>query len=391
MQLTFTKSRQAKTETLFPNKLTPKFSLKDIQDKRDYRRIKTLVDNQVPFFPPTMCPADTKGEELESLEWALNYYGELGFDQVCIQRKMMGSRCVVVLRNSPEESFAISKNGFLINHVDLTNEIERLWNLVLSEGMLTRAKNGQMLIDCELMPWSALGKGLIEKNFYGYAELVETELNALKGSNDFGYCDSFETALRSLTIASERHEGSTPDHLRHSFALVDFLQHNTNPSFLEESYLADYRKSLSNYDQEYEPKIEPFQIVGMQADLSWNIFRGDGMLVVKTDEVDRACAFRDALNVETTEGVVVKPLVPVRGVAPYLKVRNKEYLRIVYGPDWTCPAKSAKLIQRKRIKNKLRASIRQWNACLDMLEGEDIETVLCGLLNRPEGEMDPRL
>jgi hypothetical protein len=64
--------------------------------------------------------------------------------------------------------------------VDLTSEIERLWNLVLSEGMLTRAKNGQMLIDCELMPWSALGKGLIEKNFYGYAELVETERNALK-------------------------------------------------------------------------------------------------------------------------------------------------------------------------------------------------------------------
>lgn len=391
MKLTFTKSHQPKTETLFPNRLTPKYSLKDIQDKRDYKRIQTLVANQVPFFPPTMCPADTMNGELESLEWALNYYAKAGMEKVCIQRKMMGSRCVVILRNSPEESFAISKNGFLINHVDLTSEINRIWRRMLYDKSWDVDAGEQLLVDCELMPWSAMGKGLIEKNFYGYAELAEAELNALQISCAAGDCDAFEFALHTLAKAKESHDGETPDHLRKSFAVVDFLQNNTNPSFLERSYLADYRKSLSNYDQEYEPKIEPFQIIGRPADQSWNFFRDDGMLVVNTDDTKSAVAFRDSLDVNTTEGVVVKPIVPVRGVAPYLKVRNPEYLRIVYGPDWTCPVKSAKLMTRKRIKNKLRTSVRQWDACLDMLAGSDIETTLCGLLNRPEGEMDPRL
>ena len=90
----------------------------------------------------------------------------------------------------------------------------------------------------------------------------------------------------------------------------------------EKSYIKAFRKSLSNYDQEYEPKIQPFQIIGKPADESWNMFHGHGMLVVGVTEYERAEAFRQALDVDTTEGVVVKPLVPVRGVAPYLKVRS---------------------------------------------------------------------
>jgi hypothetical protein len=382
VKLTFTKSHQPKTETLFPNKLTPKFSLKDIQDKRDYRRIKILVDNKVPFYPPTMCPAgaDIDAGELESLKWALDYYKKAGLQEVCIQRKMMGSRCVVALRNSPEESFAISKNGFLINHVDLTSEINRIWRRMLYDKSWYVHDGEQLLIDCELMPWSALGKKLIDKNFYGYAQLVENEV-----SN----CEGFEYAL--LKLSEIELDKDLPQHIKKSVQLSKFIENNTCPPTLSLAYLKKFRQALSNYDQEYPPEIKPFQIIGRNADDSWNFFNEDGMTVVSVDDAEKAYAFRNSMDVDTTEGVVVKPIQPVRNIAPYLKVRNTEYLRIVYGPDYDESFKLNKLMHRKRINNKLKTSIKQWNACLDMLEGANIENVLCNLLHSPEPEMDPRL
>ena len=46
------------------------------------------------------------------------------------------------------------------------------------------------------------------------------------------------------------------------------------------------------------------------------------------------------------EGVVIKPE-EERENAPYLKVRNPEYLSIIYGYDYRFPHKYAKLLKQK--------------------------------------------
>ena len=54
--------------------------------------------------------------------------------------------------------------------------------------------------------------------------------------------------------------------------------------------------------------------------------------------------------------------------APCLKVRNSDYLHIIYGPDYLTKNKYSALITRKSIRNKLSASIREYNIGLRMLE-----------------------
>jgi hypothetical protein len=75
------------------------------------------------------------------------------------------------------------------------------------------------------------------------------------------------------------------------------------------------------------------------------------------------------------EGVVVKPYYNIEGQAPYIKVRNIDYLRLVYGHDYT--SKLDKFIDKKNIKGKLRVSINEWqlgNALLDMHSSEFVES-----------------
>lgn len=381
MKFTHTKSKQPKLGGLLPTKLVPKFSLKDLSG-RDLKRAATLTENRVPFFPPTMSPAAAMDGDLESLQWALNYYAKAGYEEVCLQTKMMGSRCVVVIR--PDETFAISKNGFLIDHVDLESEFVRL-RAIVEETLLKNEP--QVILDCELMPWSAMGKGLIDKTFYGYADLVDAEILALSRNNFVPVLQQFQNMDTT----------DAPAHIKKAKKLYDRMKDTRLEE--ESEHLRLFRASLSNYDQEYSPRIEPFQVLfpwiptagAWDAWNSWFMFRSDGCISCSTSNIEKAQNFRESLDTTKTEGIVVKPLTPSRDVAPYLKVRNKEYLRIVYGPGYTKPLYLQKLISRKNIGGKLKRSITEWRACFDMLNGADIESIICGLLFTPEPELDPRL
>lgn len=59
------------------------------------------------------------------------------------------------------------------------------------------------------------------------------------------------------------------------------------------------------------------------------------------------------------EGIVIKPEYKKRGVLPYLKVRNPEYLSIIYGYDYRFPHKYSKLMKQKNIASKLRTSMNE--------------------------------
>jgi hypothetical protein len=74
------------------------------------------------------------------------------------------------------------------------------------------------------------------------------------------------------------------------------------------------------------------------------------------------------------EGLVIKPANGADvSVAPYFKVRNPEYLRIVYGPDYLNENKLTKLHKKKYIRHKLRDSINQNAAAQALLGAESYE------------------
>jgi hypothetical protein len=102
------------------------------------------------------------------------------------------------------------------------------------------------------------------------------------------------------------------------------------------------------------------------------------------------------------EGVVIKPNnLMAKRVPPYMKVRNPNYLTIIYGYDHTDPDKYAKLYERKTINSKLKLSKTEWYKGLDMLRvkyhdvsnSEAIKNLFASFIleDKKEEGIDPRL
>ncbi len=68
------------------------------------------------------------------------------------------------------------------------------------------------------------------------------------------------------------------------------------------------------------------------------------------------------------EGIVIKPDFVNIKYAPAVKVRNNDYLHIIYGYDYLTEHKYDKLIKKKHIRDKLNASIREYQIGLHMLQ-----------------------
>lgn len=97
-----------------------KVSMQDL-DEEEIRRLRYCSRNKVNFISGTMSPADKDGaaHELESLKCGLDYFAERGIKHVVLQPKYMGSRCNIYLHKELEQCFAVSRNGYKINQVDL--------------------------------------------------------------------------------------------------------------------------------------------------------------------------------------------------------------------------------------------------------------------------------
>lgn len=123
-----------------------------------------------------------------------------------------------------------------------------------------------------------------------------------------------------------------------------------------------------------------------------------------TDDVSTAAgvAWWEELTGAGGEGMVVKPLANlVHGshgpVQPGPKVRGREYLRIIYGPDYTEPERLARLRDR-RLGRKRSLALREYALGMEGLErfcrGEPLWRVhecVFAVLACESDPIDPRL
>jgi protein phosphatase len=135
------------------------------------------------------------------------------------------------------------------------------------------------------------------------------------------------------------------------------------------------------------------------------LFRATRRVVVDTTDpasTTAAVAWWEDLTATGGEGMVVKPLANLtrtpKGLAqPGLKVRGREYLRLVYGPDYTRPEHLARLKDR-HLQHKRSLALREYALGLESLAryvaGEPLwrvhEAVFAVLALESE-PVDPRL
>lgn len=401
-----------------------KVSIQDLGED-DIRRLHYCSRNKINFISGTMSPADKNDEtnELESLKRGLDYFKERGVRQVVLQPKYMGSRCNVYLHKDQEQCFAVSRNGYKIGHVDLSEIYGKL--LLKFGGYMEEQKISMLILDGELLPWKALGEGLIDRQFKPIEKALETELAFLQQNG-------FEEAYGKLIAEYEASGFEKDQHHTAKSALSDKYGPSVYQNYkyvhdIRETYAPlsehmeayqTYKRQLELYAEDEAMEYKPFAVLkivyedGKEQVPEWKTSEMYGFLsedealtldLSEPDCLEKADCYFSKLTLENQmEGVVIKPEMWDGKTVPYMKVRNPDYLSIIYGYDYKFPHKYRKLLRQKNVGQKLRTSLNEYQLGMRMLavpfdeiapEHEAYKEIAANLLFEvaQEREIDPRL
>lgn len=367
------------------------------------------------YLPPTMAPTATSKEDgyLEHPAEAFAQYLSDGISRVVCEEKHMGSRAVALVcrdADAARERFGVEgPTGALHTRTGrpffddpaITEEIlGRLRTAVTDAGLWDELGTGWLLLDAELMPWSLKASGLLRSQY--------AAVGAASGA-------VLPTATAALEAAAAR--GAAVE------GLLDRQRERTADAA---AFTDAYRRYCWSTDGLEGVRLAPFQILAAEGrslaavphdeQLAWldRLVEHDttGLLQVTrrliVDTGDDA-SVRSGVDwwLEMTgrggEGMVVKPLQALardgkgRLVQPGIKVRGREYLRIIYGPEYTRPHNLERL--RERFLNHKRSlALREYALGLEALDrlgdGEPLwrvhEAVFAVLALESE-PVDPRL
>ena len=313
------------------------------------------------YLPPTMSPSETSGHAdwLERPEAAFAYFRERGVAEVVCEEKHMGSRAIVALCRTAQAArnrFGVSGGetgaiwtrtgrSFFSDNAMTEGMLDRLRASVDAAGLWEELQTDWLLLDAEIMPWSAKASSLIDNQ---YGPVATSSAAGLR----FGR-DALERAkARGVDVADlqERFAGRAERAGKYATAWSPYVW------------------PVSGID---DLKVAPFHLLASDGriwfdhDHVWHMSLADRLakegVIVRTrwrsvDLADTgACAeavsWWEMLIVSGGEGMVVKPRDFVsRGkkglIQPALKVRGREYLRIIYGPEYDAPDNLARLRER---------------------------------------------
>ena len=313
------------------------------------------------YLPPTMSPSETSGDAgwLERPEEALAYFRERGVAEVVCEEKHMGSRAVVALCRTTQAArsrFGISGDetgaiwtrtgrSFFSDNAMTEGLLGRLGASVDAAGLWEELQTDWLLLDAEIMPWSAKASTLIEGQ---YGPVAASSAAGLRLG-----CEALERArARGVEVAD---------------LLTRFADRAERAGKYATAW-SPYVWPVSGID---DLKVAPFHLLASEGrvwfdhDHVWHMTLADRLatdsVVARTrwrsvDLADAgACAeavsWWEALIGLGGEGMVVKPRDFVsRGkkglIQPALKVRGREYLRIIYGPEYDAPDNLVRLRER---------------------------------------------
>ncbi|MFT5682459.1 MAG: protein phosphatase [Myxococcota bacterium] len=300
------------------------------------------------YIPPTMSPCATAPEGsgvLERPEEALAYYRGQGVVEAVCQEKHMGSRAVVVACRSGEvaaERFgdASGRLGVVTTRTgrafftDATLEaafIERIRAAMSASGLWD--DSGVVVLDGELMPWSAKARELIRSQYApvsaaGASALAATvaALSTARAAGAAVLLDRYtkrQDDIAHYTTAWQRYCGPVSGLSGLRFAPFHFLASG----------------STLHTDQDHVWHMETLAALAAADPELLMATRYRVVTLADAESCEAAAQWWRELTEAGGEGMVVKPRQwIVRGkrglVQPAVKCRGPEYLRIIYGPSY---------------------------------------------------------
>ena len=401
-----------------------KVDLSLLQDG-EIARVKYMMKDNINFISGTMSPCDKADGKLESIESAMDFFKSNGVTDIVMQPKYMGSRMNMYLFEDNDKCFSISRNGFKIKIDGLESLYDKM-RLRLKD-FINWENVELVIIDGECMPWSAIGEGLI-KDFRTVSDNLKAENEFLKESGFESKLVELKAKYDSSDFNTDKNETSKKDLISkygdYTYRVFSaFSKYKHIPIEEREKMRLVYDEQLHIYGSAGELDYKPFSILKIVkkdgTEESWYLEASDMTNETMFNLLNEDSCFRYNLNnpddieackkqfekytvEDKYEGVVIKPNnLMAKRVPPYMKVRNPNYLTIIYGYDHTDPDKYAKLYERKTINSKLKLSKTEWYKGLDMLRvkyhdvpnSEIIKNLFASFIleDKKEEGIDPRL
>ena len=365
------------------------------------------------YLPPTMSPCATSKRDdlLEHPEEAFAYYFHEGIHKVICEQKHMGSRAVVVIcryTDTARKRFGILEQEIgvcytrtgrrFFNDSSLECQfLERVRSAVERAGIWESLKTDWVCLDCELMPWSAKAQELLRQQYAPTGAAARAAL---------------PVAIGALSQAQQIPEAAS------------LLESYKQRAEAAERYVEAYRQYCWTVNSLADLKLAPFHLLASEGavhaskDHIWHmemlagICQADPELLLatpfqvvdltNTDDQAKGIQWWEELTTRGGEGMVVKPLEFIakggKGLAqPAVKVRGCEYLRIIYGPEYTLPPNLSRLKSRG-LGAKRSLALREFALGLEALERfahkeplRRVHECVFGVLALESEPVDPRL
>ncbi len=371
--------------------------------------------NWLVYLPPTMspCASAKQGPYLEHASEALAYFRDAGVEKLICEEKHMGSRAVIIVCKNEEAArarFKVEDEGIgvvytrtgrpFFNDQKLASEfLTKIRDAANLAGLFDELESDWLLLDAELMPWSLKAQDLLRRQ---YASTGTAAMHSL--------CE-----LESLSAQAEQ-RGLDLSTIKQSFA---------GRKEMVSKYVDAYRRYCWPVQSLKDLKLAPFHLLASEGRSHtdkthlWHLAilgrlaRADSEeLIIQTafkcvdlkseSEQDAVISWWESLTASGGEGMVLKPQEFIchgrKGLLqPAVKCRGREYLRIIYGPEYDDHRYLDRLRQRG-LAAKRSLALREFALSLESLErfvsGEPLYRVhecVFALLALESEPVDPRL
>jgi protein phosphatase len=366
------------------------------------------------YLPPTMSPTETSAEPdlLEYPAEAFDYYRKNQVEEVICEEKHMGSRAVVIVcknKDVARERFGVLNEGIGICYTrtgrrffdDAALEaafLTRICDAVEQAGIWQELETDWLCLDCELMPWSAKAQELLRQQYAAVGAAARSALAETVTTLELG-------ASRGADVG-------------------DLLNSYQSRADMVDRYVNAYRHYCWSVQSIDDLKLAPFHLLASEGavhvdknhlwhmDTLARICTTDPGLLLATpyrvvdlaneDSQAQAIDWWAKLTGRGGEGMVVKPLDFVargqRGLLqPAVKCRGREYLRIIYGPEYTAPENMERL-RKRNLRMKRSLALREFALGTEALERfarreplRRVHECVFGVLALESEPVDPRL
>ena len=245
------------------------------------------------------------------------------------------------------------------------------------------------------MPWSAKAQELLKQQYAAVGASAKATL-----ADEVAALE--QAAARGLDVS-------------------ELLAHTTTRRKMVEDYVAAYRRYCWPVNSVNDLKLAPFHLLATEGKVhadkpnDWHmqtLARLAGGIIVATpfhvidvtspDSEAEGIRWWEELTGRGGEGMVVKPLEFIaksrRGlVQPAVKCRGREYLRIIYGPEYTA-AENLERLRARGLSTKRSLALREFALGIEALERfvrkeplRRVHEAVFGVLALESEPVDPRL